>query len=104
MSVICRVWQHTVPQVKFAEISTEVVEADDNQPGLDEMVFQKIEKLSVVTADRIEVVIIALSSLKRKNLTNLIRRLLRCYRLTNGCAVKLNERDQRRTGVFSIKV
>ena len=68
------------------------------------MVLHKIEKLSVVTTDSVEIVIIALNSLKRKNLTNLIRRLLRNYRLTNSCVIKLNEKDQRRTGIFSIKV
>ena len=94
MSVICRVWQHTVPQVKFAEISTEVIEADDNQSDPEGMIFHKIEKLSVVTTDSVEIVVIALKSLKRKNLTNLIRKLLRNYRLTNSCVIKLNEKDQ----------
>ena len=35
LSVICRVWQHTVPQVTYAEISTEVTEPEEEQidPG-----------------------------------------------------------------------
>ena len=103
LSVICRVWQHTVPQVTYAEISTEVTEPEESRHNIHQEI-NSIEKLSVVTTDNVEVVVIALSNLKRKSLSNLLRRLLRNYRLTNGCQIKFSEQDQKRSGVFSIKV
>ena len=104
VSVICRAWQHSVPQVRYSEISDEVTETEDSvdiQPGT---FPQKIEKLSVAETNSVEVVVIGLSHLKKKNLPNLLRKLLRNYRLTNGCQVKLHEKEQKRTGVFSMKV
>ena len=68
VSVICRAWQHSVPQVRYAEISDEVTETEDSvdiQPGT---FPQKIEKLSVAEANSVEVVVIGLSHLKKKNL------------------------------------
>ena len=100
-----KVTKYDINTDKFQDKLNKLIsEASCNK--IEEMVFHKIEKLSVVPADsvEIEIIIIALTSLKRKNLPNLIRRLLRSYRLTNCCVIKLNEKDQRRTGVFSIKV
>ena len=111
-SFICRAWLHSVAQVNYLEISSAVtlVTSDDEDSDDEIQLSRRGEKLidiitlSESSADSVEVRVISLPTLVRRNLESVIRKLLLNIVLTSHCRVVFSESDQRCVGVHCVIV
>ena len=100
--LVCRAWLHPVPGVTFVEAASAVV-AGSLDPHLALGQLEEIVKLSEVTAKQVEVTVVSLPKFLRKNVSNLVKKMLHNLVLTNDCQVTFSENDGR-YGVHSVTV
>ena len=107
-SLLCRAWLHAVAQVTFIEVSTAVREEEMEEEGCDLSkrggALLDIVPLRENLRSSIEVTIVALPSLIKRNVAALVPKLLRNIVLSNNCKIILNERVQKQTGIYCIVV
>ena len=100
--LVCRAWLHPVPGVTFVEAATAVV-AGRLHPHTALGQLEEIVKLSEVTAKQVEVTVVSLPKFIRKNVSNLVKKMLHNLVLTNNCQVTFSE-NAGRYGVHSVTV
>ena len=107
-SLICRAWLHAVAQVTFIEVSTAVREEELEEEGCDLSkrgeALLEIVPLRETVRSSVEVTIVALPSLIKRNVAAIIPKLLRNIVLSHNCKIILNESVQKQTGIYCIVV
>ena len=107
-SLICRAWLHAVAQVSFLEVSSAVREEEDVAEERD--ISKRGEALLDIVPVQdtvrscVEVTIVSLPSLIKRNVAAIIPKLLRNIVLSHNCKVILNESVQKQTGIYCIVV
>ena len=107
-SLICRAWLHAVTQVNFLEVSSAVREEEDvaEERDLSKRGEALLDIVPVQDTVRscVEVTIVSLPSLIKRNVAAIIPKLLRNLVLSHNCKVILNESVQKQTGIYCIVV
>ena len=107
-NLICRVWLHEVAQVSFLEVSTAVREDEDLEEERDlgkrGEALLDILPVQETVKSIVEVTIVSLPNLIKRNVAAIIPKLLRNIVLSHNCKVILNEIVQKQTGIYCIAV